>query len=242
MRLFKKKSPKNLGALLTTKLPFMYTEAYKAIRTNVEFSVLSNNAKKILVTSSLSGEGKSCFSINLAISLAQTGKKVIILDCDLRKPKIHKYLRIKHTEQYGVSTVIGGTSELENAVGYIESLNIYVMLAGMTPPNPSELLNCDRAKEMFDRLTDEFDYIICDTPPAGIVTDAVALSKHCDGVVFVIRQNHATIEQVREAISRLVAVNAKIFGTVLNNYNDRLSSSNHGGNYYYDYSNKYYEE
>lgn len=242
MSLFKKKNKKNLGALLTTKLPFVYTEAYKAIRTNVEFSALSNNAKKILVTSALSGEGKSCFSINLAISLAQAGKKVIILDCDLRKPKIHKYLRIKHTEQYGVSTVIGGASELEQAIGYIENLNIYVMLAGLTPPNPSELLNCERAKEMFDRLAKEFDYVICDTPPAGIVTDAVALSQNCDGVIFVIRQNHATVDQVREAISRLEAVNAKIFGTVLNDYNDRLNSSNYSGHYYYYYSNKHYEE
>lgn len=236
-----KNQKKKLGALLTTKLPFIYTEAYKNIRTNVEFAAVSNNAKKFIVTSALSGEGKSCFSINLAISLAQIGKKVVLLDCDLRKPKIHKYLRIQHSAQYGVSTVIGGSADIKQAIGYIDSLGIYVMLAGMTPPNPSELLNSTRAKEMFDRLTNEFDFVICDTPPAGIVTDAVALSQNCDGVIFVIRQNHATVEQVREAVSRLKAVDAKIFGTVLNDYNDKLSSMNFNGHYYYYYSNKHYE-
>lgn len=242
MSFLKKKKKRTHTALLTTKLPFVYTEAYKAIRTNVEFLSISSNAKKILVTLTLSGEGKSSFSINLAISLAQTGKKVLVMDCDLRKPKIHKYFRIKHTEQHGVSTVIGGACELEKAIGYIDSLKIYVMLAGMTPPNPSELLGSERSKEMFDTLSEQFDYIICDTPPAAIVTDAVALSQNCDGVIFVIRQNHATVDQIHEAISRLEAVNAKIFGAVLNDYNDKLNSNNLSGHYYYYYSNKHYKE
>ncbi len=237
----KKANRDGLGEVLTSKLPFIYTEAYKALRTNVEFLSVSNDAKKILVTSTLSGEGKTCLSINLAISLAQTGKKVIILDCDLRKPKVHRYLRIKHSSQYGVSTVLGGTAELDSAIGYLEELNLYVMLAGPTPPNPSELLNSERSKAMFDKLADRFDYIICDTAPTAIVTDAVALSQNCDGVVFVIRQNYATVEQVREAISRLDNVNAKILGTVLNDYNAAEDSTSYYGQYYYYYSNKHYE-
>ena len=243
MNLFKKKVKReNLGEILTTKLPFIYTEAYKALRTNVEFLAAANNAKKILVTSSLSGEGKTCLSINLALSLAQTGKKVIILDCDLRKPKIHKYLRIKHSAQFGVSTVLGGTTELESAIGYLEELNLYVMLAGPTPPNPSEILNSERSHAMFDKLAERFDFIICDTAPAAIVTDAVALAQNCDGAIFVIRQNYATVDQVSEAISRLENVNTKIFGTVLNDYNARDDSASYYGQYYYYYSNKHYEE
>lgn len=230
-----------LNNILVGKQPFVYTEAYKALRTNVEFLSAANNAKKILVTSSLSGEGKTCLSINLAISLAQTGKKVIILDCDLRKPKVHRYLRIKHSSQYGVSTVLSGAAELDSAIGYLEEMNLYVMLAGPTPPNPSELLNSERSKTMFDKLSERFDYIICDTAPAAIVTDAVALSQHCDGAIFVIRQNYATIDQVREAISRFESVNAKILGTVLNDYNAADDSSSYYGQYYYYYSNKHYE-
>lgn len=236
----KKASRVNFGGILSSKLPFVYTEAYKALRTNVEFVANSNNVKKIIVTSSLSGEGKTCVSLNLAISLAQIGKKVIILDCDLRKPKIHRYLKIKHSSQYGVSTVLGGAAELDSAIGYIDELNLYVMLAGPTPPNPSELLNNDRAKEMFDRLSERFDYIICDTAPAVIVTDAMALAQHCDGTIFVIRQNYATIEQVGEAITRLENVNSKILGTIMNCYDAREDSSSYYGEYYY-YSNKHYD-
>lgn len=236
----KKSGRENLGEILNVKLPFIYTEAYKALRTNVEFLAAANNVKKIVLTSSLSGEGKTCMSINLAISLAQTGKKVIILDCDLRKPKVHKYLRIKHSSQYGVSTVLSGTAELDSAIGYVEDLGLYVMLAGPTPPNPSELLGCDRAKAMFDRLAERFDYVICDTAPAAIVTDAVALSQNCDGVIFVIRQNYATIDQVKETISRLEKVNTKILGTVLNDYVASEDSSGYYDQYYY-YSNRRYE-
>ena len=231
-----------LGEILTTKMPFMYTEAYKALRTNVEFLSASNNAKKIVVTSSLSGEGKTCLSINLAISLAQTGKKVIILDCDLRKPKVHRYLRIKHSAQYGVSTVLGGTADVDSSIGFLEDINLYVMLAGPTPPNPSELLNSERAKKLFDDLSERFDYIICDTAPAAIVTDAVALSQHCDGVIFVIRQNYSTVDQVKETISRIQAVGTKIFGTVLNGYNANDDTGSYYGQHYYYYSNKHYEE
>ncbi len=230
------------GEILTAKLPFMYTEAYKALRTNVEFLSASNDAKKILVTSSLSGEGKTCLSINLAISLAQTGKKVIILDCDLRKPKVHRYLRIKHSSQYGVSTVLSGTADVDSSIGYLEDIDLYVMLSGPIPPNPSELLNSERAKKLFDDLSERFDYIICDTAPAAIVTDAVALSQHCDGVIFVIRQNYSTVDQVKETISRIQAVGTKIFGTVLNGYNSKDDTGSYYGQYYYYYSNKHYEE
>ncbi len=229
-----------VGDILTAKLPFVYTEAYKALRTNVEFLSASNNAKSIIITSSLSGEGKTCLSINLAISLAQTGKKVIIIDCDLRKPKIHKYLRIKHSSQYGVSTVLGGTAEIDNAIGYLEDLKLYVMLAGPVAPNPSELLNSSRCKDMFEKLAERFDYIICDTAPAAVVTDAVALSQYADGTIFVVRQNYATVDQINEAVSRLKKVNAKILGAVLNGYNAKTDSTNDYGQYYYYYSNKHY--
>ncbi len=237
----KKKINKDSAAdILTSKQPFVYTEAYKALRTNVEFLASANNYKKFVITSSLSGEGKTCLSINLAISLAQTGKKVVLLDCDLRKPKVHRYLRIKHSSKFGISTVLSGTTELDNAIGYLDDLKFYVMLAGPTPPNPSELLNSERARDMLQKLEERFDYIICDTAPAAIVTDAVALSQNCDGAILVIRQNYATIDQVKEVVTRYEAVNSKILGTVLNNYNSAEDSSSYYDQYYYYYSNKRY--
>ena len=239
----KRRNPAQEGIykIIGGKMPFVYNEAYKALRTNVEFLTASNNVKKIVVTSALSGEGKTCLSINLAISLAQTGKKVIVLDCDLRKPKVHRYLRIKRSSQFGVSTVLSNTTDIDSSIGYLEELNLYVMLSGPTPPNPAELLNSERTGEMLKNLEERFDYIICDSAPSAIVTDAVALSQYCDGAIFVIRQNYATIDQINEAIARLKGVNAKILGTVLNDYNASDDSTSYYGQYYYYYSNKHYE-
>lgn len=221
--------------VLSDKSPFSYLEAFKSFRTNVEFVSSTDNCKAIMMVSSISGEGKSTASINLAIALAQDGKKVLLCDCDLRRPKIQRYLRIKHTAQYGVSTVLNGSSEIDSAIGYIEELGIYVMLAGPTPPNPSELLASDNSMKMFSELKTKFDFIICDTPPVSIVADTVAFSKYMDGAVVVVRQNYASRNQIMDAISRLKAVDTNVLGVVLNDYDSKIDT-----NYKYDKYYSYY--
>lgn len=204
--------------VVSENTPFVYLEAIKSLRTNIEFVTASNDCKVIMFCSALAGEGKTTLSINLAISLAQDGKKVLLMDCDLRRPKIQHYLRIKHSSEFGVSTVLSGSTDADCAIGFVEEHGIYVMLSGPTPPNPTELLTSERSEQLFEGLRSRFDYIICDTPPVSIVADAAAFSKYMDGAVIIVRQNFASRGQINETISRLNAVNTKILGTVLNDY------------------------
>lgn len=228
----KRKHSLDTFEVLSDKSPFAYSEAFKSFRTNVEFVTSTDNCKTIMMVSSLSGEGKTTASINLAIALAQDGKKVLLCDCDLRRPKVQRYLRIKHTAQYGVSTVFNGSTGIDDAIGFIEELGIYVMLAGPTPPNPSELLSGDRAMLVLEDLKTRFDYIICDTPPVSIVADTVAFSKHMDGAILVVRQNFASRSQIVEAVDRLKTVETNMLGVILNDYDSKVDT-----NYKYD---KYY--
>lgn len=220
--------------VLSDKSSFAYAEAFKTLRANVEFIAATEKSKVLMTISTLAGEGKTTVSINLAIALAQSSKKVLLIDCDMRRPKVQRYLRIKHSAQYGLSTALSGSSEYEQAIGFVEELGIHVMLSGPTPPNPSELLASDKCDEMFKELLSRFDYIICDTPPVSIVSDALVLSRNIDGAMLVVRQDYASTSQVKEIIEKLETVNVKVLGTVLNNYDEKTAS---GYKYSYD---KYY--
>lgn len=220
--------------VLSENSTFAYSEAFKTLRANIEFIAATEKSKVIMTISTLAGEGKTTVSINLAIALAQSSKKVLLIDCDMRRPKVQRYLRIKHSAQYGLSTVLNGTSEYDQAIGFIEELGVYVMLSGPTPPNPSELLSREKCEEMFKDLSARFDYIICDTPPVSIVSDALVLSKNTDGAMLVVRQDYASTTQIKDIIEKLENVNVKVLGSVLNNYDEKTAS---GYKYSYD---KYY--
>ena len=212
--------------VISDKTPFSYNEAFKTFRTNVEFSASVDNCKTLMLVSALSGEGKTTASVNLAVALAKNGKKVLLCDCDLRRPKIQRYLRIKASSQSGVSTVLNGSCSIDNAIGYVEELGIYVMLSGPIPP-----------KSILEELKTKFDFVICDTPPVGIVSDAVAFSQYMDGAVMVVRQNYASNNEIADAVSKLRAVETNLLGVVLNDYDSKYDT-----NYKYDkyYSYKYY--
>lgn len=229
----KRKTTENFE-VLSENSSFAYAEAFKTLRTNIEFVAATEKSKVIMTLSTLAGEGKTTVSINLAIALAQSSKKVLLIDCDMRRPKVQRYLRIKSSAKYGLSTVLNGTSEYEQAIGFIEELGVYVMLAGPTPPNPSELLASNRCAEMFKELGNRFDYIICDTPPVSIVSDALVLSKYTDGATLVVRQDYASTAQIKDAVEKLKTVDVKLLGTILNNYDEKTAS---GYKYSYD---KYY--
>lgn len=225
--------------ILSPLSPFIYKEAYKMLRTNLSFVSMNGKFKKIIVTSAVPNEGKSTVAINLAATLAETGSKVILIDCDLRNPSMHRYLRFDNKSLKGLTSLLAGSSTLEDGNIFLHhKLKFDFIPAGAIPPNPAELLGSTMMNDLLKALEMGYDYIIMDTPPVGVVTDAAALSRYCNGVLLVIRQNFSTKDQVHVAKQNLDSVQAKIIGTVLSRYN--LEEDSRGGekyNYYhYNYS------
>lgn len=226
-------------SLLTPDSPFAYTEAYKGFRTNLSFVTgTKHGCKKITITSTMPDEGKSVLAINLAITLAENGDRVLLLDADMRNPSIHRYLRVKDGHSRGLSTVLSGNAELSDCVFFHPKYQFSFIVAGNNPPNPSELLGSDAMGQMLDSLSSSFDYIIIDTPPAGMVTDALVLSHYVDGAILVIQQGAPHRNQVRAVKQSFESVGAPILGAVLNRCNPRDMGNRYsyrGGYYRYDY-------
>lgn len=230
----KKVSAEKRKVILEPESPFAYREAYKAMRTNFKFLTDINGRKKIIVTSALQKEGKTSVSINLAATLAENGEKVILIDCDLRNPTVYRYLMVRADTEFGLTSILTSEDIAEKFRIYKHpKLQFSYILVGTIPPNPAELLGSDRMKKLLETLSRSYDYIICDCPPVGVVTDAALLSRSCDGVLMVVRQNYASREQVRMAKQKLDAVQANIMGIVMNQY--ELNKEKHGKNmeYYY---------
>lgn len=177
-------------------------------------------------------------AINLAVSLADAGSWVLLMDCDLRKPILHRYLKLDKSSYKGLTNILSGGVLTESIIN-MKSLNLHVIIADTIPPNPAELLGSGRMKILVEELEKHYDYIIFDTPPVSVVTDAAVLSQYADGVILVIRQNHATYDEVALAKKNLDTVHANILGAVLNDFNTK-SADKESGYYYsynYDYSN-----
>lgn len=201
-------------------------ESYRILRTNIMYSSFDKKIKRILVTSSEPGEGKSTTSGNLALAFAQDEKKVILIDCDLRRPSLHKKFRISNNR--GLSDVIIDRDKLNKCIQKrTEYLDI--LTAGKIPPNPSEMLGSKAMSSLLDELSDIYDVIILDSPPVLAVTDAQILSTKVDGTVLVVRAEKTKKDTVLAAKGVLDKVNANILGTVLN------GGDKNKDNYYYYY-------
>lgn len=235
----KKNAPqRHIDAMLAPTVPFEYAEAYKALRTNYKFAAMNGKNKKIIVTSSLPDEGKTTIAINLAISLAENQAKVLLIERDLRNPSVQRILRMRLSAANGVSTLLTGTSKVNDCLCQTEHGFDFIP-AGPIPPNPVELLTSKAMQSLMETTAKYYDYIICDAPPVGIVTDAAALCPICDGVLFVIKQNHANRSQVKAALQNLKSVNANILGTVLSQYDVRKDAAKNYGNYRGNYGSYY---
>lgn len=221
--------------LVTGNAPFEFSEAYKALRTNFNFVTRNGEARKILITSTIPNEGKTSVAINLAITLVQTGKRVLVVDADMRNPTLHIYLNLKRDREKGLSSALVGGMPWEECV--VETLHGFdVIHGGPIPPNPVELVTSEDMRALLDSALEKYDYVICDAPPVGIVTDAAALSTLCDGVLFVVRQKMGKKNQVMGAVRKLQSVNAKILGVILNHYDmSDVSEKEYG--YYSHYGN-----
>ncbi len=200
--------------ILNDKTSFAVREAYKALRTNVMFSIPKKNCKRLIVTSANASEGKSTNSLNLAITIAETGARVLLIDCDLHRPNVANLLELK--KDSGLSNILAGYKTLSETIVKGVRGKLDVLPAGEIPPNPTELLGSAEFSSLLDTLSESYEYIILDTSPVNPVTDAVLLSEQVDGIVLVVRCNQTEKEPLNDAVNSLKMVNAKILGFILN--------------------------
>ncbi|GAB6168215.1 CpsD/CapB family tyrosine-protein kinase [Clostridium carnis] len=189
------------------------SERFKTLRTNLQYSSLDKEYKIIVITSSNPGEGKTTISANLALSLAEGEKKVALIDCDLRKPSVHRVFKISN--RTGLSDVLIGQENFSTA-SKVYKENMTILTAGNIPPNPAEVLASEKMAKLLVWLKTEFDYVILDTPPIQVVTDSQILSTKADGTILVVRAEKTKKDELKNSIGLLKKVNANIIGTVLN--------------------------
>ena len=204
-------------------------EAYRDARTSVMFSGSECPPRVLLMTSSVPAEGKTTSSVNMAIALAQTEKRVLLLDADMRKPYIHQILGMKNDA--GLSTYLSGNAELEHVIQKSDIPNLYAITSGPTPPNPSELLGSQRMKNVLELLSETYDHVIIDSPPVLAVTDARVLASFADGVILVVKGSTTPRAAILNA-KRLLA-HGRLIGVLLNSVDMRSSSYSYSGHYNY---------
>lgn len=221
--------------ILNNKTPFHVREAYKALRTNLVFSLPSAVCRKIIITSALASEGKSTNCLNLAITFAEMDAKVLIVDCDLRRPNLARLLDVPNAP--GLSNYLVGLNSCEEIVHKTQYNNLSYIAAGNIPPNPVELLSSDNMGRLVERLETEFDYIFFDTPPVNLVIDTVVVSKYVHGIVMIALQNSTDREAIRYSLNQLKFAGAKVLGFVLNGvvFGNNGSYKNSNKRKYYRY-------
>lgn len=217
--------------LLTPKSDFYIREAYKTLRTNVSFALNNEEGCKVItMTSGQPCEGKSITTLNLAISTAMNGSKVLVIDCDLRRAKVARLLQLK--AKVGLSNLILNPKLLNEAIVSTEIPGLDVILSGSIPPNPSELLGSSQMQRLLEELRGIYDYIFLDSPPVNLVTDALVLAPKCDGVLLLVRANRSERGSVVHAVKQLEYSKSKVLGFILNSVDmERL----HYGYKRYDY-------
>ena len=200
--------------ILNKNTNFAIQEAYKQLRTNIRFCIRDQKCKKFCLTSGQAGEGKSITLLNLAISIAQTGKKVLLIDADLRRPAMARLLVEKASP--GLSEVLLGEVEPVDAIHPGVYPNLDILFSGEIPPNPSEILSGERMVDLIEASAEKYDYILVDTPPVNVVTDACIVANLLDGVLLLAWQNRSKKDAVRQAINNLQLTGANVLGYILN--------------------------
>lgn len=220
-RMFKLNKKRNVTSaaegeyVINDDTPFVVLESYKSARTNIMFSLpKSERGKVILVTSSEPGEGKTTTSINLAYVFSQTGAKVALVDCDLRKPRVHRYLKIDRS--IGVSNILCGFNTIDQAVQKGVKGGLDCIPAGEIPMNSAELLMSDEMTSFIDELSERYDYVFIDTPPVMSVTDALIIAPKCSGTVLVVKQEQSTYDMIDKTVDIMKQSGVKILGFIMN--------------------------
>jgi capsular exopolysaccharide synthesis family protein len=227
----KKQMMNNQRKLVTKSNPKSpISEQYKTIRTNINFSSVDREMRSVMVTSSGPGEGKSTTVANLAVVFAQEGKKVLLVDSDMRKPTAHYTFNLPNT--FGLTSVLTKQKTLPEVVHTSEVSNLEILTCGPIPPNPAELLSSRAMNHFLGEVYNQYDFVIFDTPPVLAVTDAQVLANQCDGTIIVISSGTTEIDRAVKAKEVLETTKTKLLGVVLNNR--ELKDTN----YYYYYGGK----
>lgn len=206
-------------------------EAYRTLRTNIQYSSLDDEMKTIVVTSSAPSEGKSTVVSNLAITMAEAGKKVLLVDCDFRKPTIHK--RFSLTNKQGLTDILVGNQKVEEVIKLSSINNLYILNCGTIPPNPSELIGSKKMKKYLQDFKEIFDIILIDAPPVLAVTDAQILSTMTDGTILVSAYGRTEKKALVKAKEMITKVNGHLIGVVINMVPSTAQEYHYGG--YYEY-------
>lgn len=200
--------------ILNEKTPFATREAYRTLRTNIRFALQGEGCKKFCITSSSQGEGKSITMLNLAITFAEAGQRVLLIDADMRRPAVARLLVEKSTP--GLSNILAGLATEQEALRKEVYPNLDVIYSGDIPPNPAELLDSDRMRELLEKLSKWYDYILVDTPPVNIVSDASVVGNMLDGVLVLARQGRSRKESLKRAVNHLELAGVKVLGCIFN--------------------------
>ncbi|MFS1511119.1 CpsD/CapB family tyrosine-protein kinase [Chengkuizengella sp. SCS-71B] len=208
----KQTNQRSLVTLTNPKSPI--SEQYRTIRTNIQFAAVDQNIKSIVVTSSTPAEGKSTTTANLAIVFAQQGKRVLLVDADLRKPTMHYTFQLFNT--FGLTNVLASQAAINGVMSETEIEHLSVITSGPIPPNPAEMLGSNAMRQFVEEAKKKFDIVLFDSPPVLAVTDAQILGDLCDGVILVVESGGTEVEAALKSKERLLQANTKILGTVLN--------------------------
>ncbi|MBK6090255.1 MULTISPECIES: CpsD/CapB family tyrosine-protein kinase [Ruminococcus] len=229
-----KKTEKNYNSAdaISEKSKFAIVESYKSARSNIMFSLSAEDQKVFAVTSYAKGEGKSTVSANLAISFSKMERRVLLIDCDLRRPNLHNIFKVENT--VGLSNIIGKMADFEDAVKHDVLPNLDILPSGTIPPNPSELLCSPGFEKLVKGLIDEYDYIIFDTPPIGVVADALLLKDRVAGYVVVLRERSTTHGDIQKMLESIKLADTKILGFIKVGCTQNKKSAGRGY-YYYQY-------
>ncbi len=212
------------------------SESYKNARANLMFALAgkkTEKAKIVMFTSAEQGDGKTTTCLNLAAAFADTGAKVLIIDADLRRPRMERFI-YSGRKRKGISDVLGGFSAISDVIYHDDEVKFDCLFSGTIPPNPSELLMMDSVGDLFETLAEQYDYIFIDTPPVGIVSETLQLTKFVSGVVVIARKRKTHLKKVKDAVASLNFAKATILGIMLNGSSDSMIRT------YYRSREKYY--
>jgi len=221
-------SSRKLITAVAPKSPI--SEQYRTVRTNIQYSSIDGEMRVLMVTSSGPGEGKSTTVANLAVTFAQLGKKVLLVDADLRKPTVHHTFSVNN--QVGFTTVLTKQASLEKAVVETDEQDLYVLTSGPIPPNPAELLSSKSMEQFIEEAKEQFDFVLFDTPPLLAVADPQILANQCDGSILVVYSERTEIDQAKKSKELHENAKGKLLGVLLNQ--KELKNSD----YYYYYGAK----